>query len=378
MQNKFLLIFSLFLFFNIQLIAQTVTTLASGVGIDDALVLDSDGNLYGSNYDGSDIFKMTPDGVVSSFASGFNTPNGLAFDSQGLLYMADNVGNQIFKIQPDGTVTSFIDNFFNPSGLLFKEGTDTLIATSYMDNQLSTIATDSSVQIFSTETDYNGPVGLCYDEEGNLYIANYNDHKIFKMDTNGAFSFFAEPPGSGPIGFITYANGYIYATMFNNHKIFKIDLTGTATLLVGSTAGSTDGDASVAKFNRPNGILASVTGDSLYVSDYGTKSLRLITDLQGTTSTASLDESALQLQILPNPMNKVGQLNFQLTEAHQVHAVLVNQYGQEVRHLLSSTVVGSGAHQIAFDVDDLETGIYYCLFDIGEKWRMVRKFVVAK
>lgn len=376
MQNKFLLIFSLFLFFKIQVIAQTVTTLGANIGIDDDMVLDSDGNLYGANYEGSDVFKMTPDGTVSSFATGFSAPNGLVFDSEGLLYMADNTGNRVYKIYPDGTVELFIDNIFSPSDLLFKEETDTLIVTTYSGNLLRTIAPDSTIQNFSTHPEFNGPVGLCYDDAGNLYMSNFGDRKIFKINPAGEASFLIQLPGSGPLGFIAYANGYIYATMFNNHRIYKVDLDGTATLFLGSSLGNTDGDASVAKFNRPNGILASVTGDSLYVSDFGSKSVRLITNLEGATATSVLDKQALQLQVMPNPVNKIGVIEFQLLESRKVTATLVNQYGQYMRQLLPNTKLAQGAQQITFDVEHLEDGIYYCILDIGDKWRMVRKLVV--
>lgn len=360
------------------LLAQTVQTLASGVGIDDALVLDAEGNLYGANYDGSAVFKLTPDGTTSIFANGFDSPNGLAFDSEGILYMADNTGNQLYRIYPDGTVESFIDNFFNPSGIIFAEGTDTLIVTSYMGNKLVKIAPDSSAQNYSSGLGYNGPVGMCYDDDGNLYVANFNDRLIFKLNEQGAPIFFAQPPGSGAIGFITYANGYIYATLFNDHKIYRIDLDGNVELFLGSSVGSIDGNADVAKFNRPNGILASPTGDSLYVSDYGSKSVRLITNLEGTTKVTELAKKQLQLKLTPNPVVDRAFLNFELTENQLVEVNLLDQLGKKLRQLVPATRLGAGKHQLTLDLAALSSGVYYCQVAIGQDQRLVKKMVLVR
>lgn len=63
--------------------AQWVSTFFNDatINISDALLLDTQGNLYGSDFNGSNVYKITPSGVASIFASGITSPNGLAFDS---------------------------------------------------------------------------------------------------------------------------------------------------------------------------------------------------------------------------------------------------------------------------------------------------------
>ncbi len=51
---------------------------------------------------GSNVYKMTPDGTVTTFLAGLNTPNGIAMNSLGEFYVADNVGNRIYRIAADG------------------------------------------------------------------------------------------------------------------------------------------------------------------------------------------------------------------------------------------------------------------------------------
>ena len=81
--------------------AQTVVTLTtSASSIDDDIILDAEGNLYGSNYNGSAIFKRSPTGEESTFTGGLNTPNGLAFAADGNLIAVDNQGNRIYRVFP--------------------------------------------------------------------------------------------------------------------------------------------------------------------------------------------------------------------------------------------------------------------------------------
>ena len=99
--------------------AQTVSTFVGpGINIDDDMIMDAAGNIYGSRYTGSRVYKVTPDGVVSVYAQGIVSPNGLAIDSNGILYVADNQGNKIYKITSDSTKTQYGPNLSSPSGLL--------------------------------------------------------------------------------------------------------------------------------------------------------------------------------------------------------------------------------------------------------------------
>ncbi len=84
------------LFVATSIFAQTVTTFSDGTP-DDAIAIDSNGNIYCSNYIGDTIFKFTPTGEVSSFVMGLNTPNGLAFNSNEELYVCDGQQNTIYN-----------------------------------------------------------------------------------------------------------------------------------------------------------------------------------------------------------------------------------------------------------------------------------------
>lgn len=359
------------------ILAQKVTTIASSSSIDDALILDQEGHLYGSNYQGSSIFKISPeDWSVETFSSNFNTPNGLALHKDGNIYMADNQGNKIYKVAPDGTASTFISSFINPSGLIFELDSDTLIATSYNGNRIVKIAPDRTETVLSQGGILNGPVGLCYDDDGNLYVGNFNNRQIIRIDEDGGQHLIAQAPGNGWMGFINYAKGYIYGTLFNQHKIYRTDLDGNGEIILGSTIGSSDGDASSAKFSSPNGIAVSPSQDTIYISDYNTFNIRMITNLTPATNIKEHKRvDFFKWQLYPNPAATTLNFNLNLEKSSNVTAKLFNNQGQLIEQLLTQQSLNSGEHNIPLTIDSFPSGTYYVQLEIDEKYTFSKAFI---
>ncbi|MEO7105433.1 MAG: hypothetical protein ABIZ09_03580 [Rhodoferax sp.] len=80
-----------------------VTTLQQGY-FAKGVAVDSAGTLYFSS--DTSVLKRTPDGVVSKLADGFGNPCGLAVDGSGYVYVADYDKNVIFKVSPQGQVST--------------------------------------------------------------------------------------------------------------------------------------------------------------------------------------------------------------------------------------------------------------------------------
>ena len=336
---------------------ETITTIASK--IDDDIIFDSAGNLFGSNYIGGTVYKRTPDGVETVFTNGIGSPNGMAFNDDGTLIIAANTGNKLYKVFPDGSKVVLIPSISGPSGMLRMRNSDTILVTTYIQHKIWKLAPDGALIEYLSHPQFNGPVGLCYDDDGNLYVANFSDRKIFKVTPSGEITFLTQPPLGQNIGFLAYTHGYLYATAFNAHKIYKIDLDGNYHVWLGSTLGTTDGDASVAKFNRPNGIRPSTTGDTLYISDFGSKRVRMITDLNGTSNSSHLETPEWNLQVSPNPVNQSADIRFELPDPTRLSLSLYDIQGQLVQSILSETNLGAGKHQYQLQKNDLKPGVYY-------------------
>lgn len=367
----------LVLFFPFTIFAQQVTTLNSDSGADDGIFFDSEGNLYGSHYMGSAVVKMNSDTWESEiYSDGFNTPNGLAFGTDGNLYMADNIGNKIYRILSDGTKEIFVNNIINPSGLILEPDSDTLVATTYDGSKIVKIATDGTVTEFSEGGMLNGPVGLCYDDEGKLYTGNFGNRKIIRLEENGDQVLISQAPGSGSLGFIAYANGYIYGTLFTQHKIYRTDLMGNDTIILGGGAGTVDGDAAVARFNRPNGIIASPSQDTLFVTDFETRSLRMITDLFPVINgNSGIDKISIKLSIYPNPVATETHLELELEKSGNVAIQLLDNNGKTITQVLGAKFLTQGIHSIPITTNSLASGMYHVSVIIDGESRLSKSLI---
>lgn len=132
------------------------------------------------------------------------------------------------------------------------------------------------------------------DKYGNLYIADNNNHRIRRIDAiTGSITTVA---GTGTAGFsgdgglataaqltnpdgITIDNaGNIYIADYNNHRIRKIDPTGTITTICGNGTQSSTGDgglATAATINGPGHLCLDPSGN-LYITEYNSNRIRKI------------------------------------------------------------------------------------------------------
>lgn len=181
---------------------------------------------------------------------------------------ADRTVNVIKKINPaTGEVTHY-------AGLLGKQGT---------------------INGSKEEAQFDTPRGIAFDENGNLYVAQFGLGAIRKISADGTTISSLVDNNQGVINFsnpwgLAYYNGYLYVTDEDKgQKISKVNvLTGEVTLVAGEngTPGYADGNGANAKFRNPRGIAVDeVTGD-IYVADYGNDRIRKITP-DGEVTTVS-------------------------------------------------------------------------------------------
>ena len=274
------------------------------------MLVPGDGSLSGSFRDGA------------AASARFNDPSGIVAAplaggaGAGKLYIADSGNNRIRAIDlsnnrvttlaGDGTrastdhVTGTRAQFGRPKNLALSKDGSTLYVTDYgthrirsVDltgtNEVKTIA--GSTRGFAdhatgTSAKFSYPAGLAVSEDGSmLYVADSLNNLIRSIDIksgtinevktiagkrsqgykdgNGTAAEF-----NGPTG-LAVSGDTLYVTDFGNNRIRAIDLTtNEVTTIAGDgTTGSTDGIGTNAPIGSPVGIAAS--GSTLYVTTNG-------------------------------------------------------------------------------------------------------------
>lgn len=292
------------------------------------LAVDPAGNIYVADRENRLIRKITTTGMVSTVAgnglnaltdglgtaASFKYPLHLALDSNGNLFVSDYAANAIRKIEPNGNVTTFAGNgsigtadgqgtsatFYGPTGL-YMDPANNLYVSDRENRRIRVITPGGMVSTFAgsggngtvdgskLSASFMQPSGLTMDAAGNLYVIDYMAHKIRKIKTDGTVVTFAgsgvpgflDGPASsaqmnGPYDLTIDAQGNLYFPDTANNCIRKVYPSGyIATLAGGLGTGLSDGTSNRASFNNPFGIDIDSQGH-LYIADFANHAIRKV------------------------------------------------------------------------------------------------------
>lgn len=202
-------------------------------------------------------------------SASFGQPHGLTMDAQGNLYIAGFLNSAILKMAPDGAVSVFAGSGVAGSA----DGT-------------------------GASASFAHPVGLAFDNQGNLFVADYSNNRIRKITSSGVVSTlagstlgFADGAGTAaqfnqPRELVLDSANNIYVAERGNHRIRKITPAGVVTTFAGN--GSTtfaNGNGTAASFSSPEGVVFDAQ-QNLYVTEYVGQRIRKITPAGDVTTFA--------------------------------------------------------------------------------------------
>ena len=246
------------------------------------VAVDGSGNLYIADTLNHRVRKVDGSGTITTVAgtgtAGFSGdgglatsaeldgPWGMAVDGSGNLYIADQGNSRVRKVDGAGTITTVAGTI--TTGFSGDEGPAT------------------SAELFY-------PEGVAVDGSGNLYIAEHSNERVRKVNGSGTITTVA---GTGTAGFsgdggsataarfnAPYAvavdgSGDLYIADYFNQRVRKVNGSGTITTVAGIGSAGFSGDggsATSAQLNGPIGL--AVDGASnLYIADLANQRVRKV------------------------------------------------------------------------------------------------------
>ena len=270
-----------------------ITAISADLNTPYDVAVDAQGNIFIADYNNSRIRKVdAATGNITTIAgtgiNGFSgdggpainarlsKPAGVFLDSAGNLFIADAGGNRIRKIDASsGDITTIAGT---GTGAFSGDGAAANLA------------------------EINTPNAAVKDAAGNVYIADYANDRIRKVDAatgdistiagtaTAGFSGDGGPANlaqiSGPTGIALDAQGNLYFSDLFNNRVRKIDLAGNITTVAGTGSATFNGDgiqATNASLAGPRGLAVDSLG-RLFIADATHRRIRLV-NTNGVIST---------------------------------------------------------------------------------------------
>jgi len=72
----------------------------------------------------------------------------------------------------------------------------------------------------SGDGEFQHPTGIAVDQEGNVYVADYENQRVQKLDASGSFvQAWSTESGGTPEGIAIDADGHIYVTDYDRGRV---------------------------------------------------------------------------------------------------------------------------------------------------------------
>ncbi|NDC40531.1 MAG: hypothetical protein EBZ77_03125, partial [Chitinophagia bacterium] len=256
----------------------SVAAVSTGINYPQAVAVDTMGNVYIADYLNARVRKVDTSGIITTIAgngvrsySGDGGPAtaagldayGVAVDRKGNIYICDRGDNRIRKINTSGIITTVAGT----GGVFYSGNGGPATAATIWD-----------------------PQGVAVDSIGNIYIADYGNNRVRKVDTFGIINTIAgggfTSPGDGgaataaslarPTDVAVDIYGNVYTTEY--FKVRKISPSGIITTAAGNGGSGFSGDggpATAANVAYPYGLATDATGN-LYMIDNGNRRIRKV------------------------------------------------------------------------------------------------------
>jgi len=316
----------------IKLITEIIDSTGDGAGntLTSAFAIDTDssGNVFVTGNAGDNVFKISTPGtcstigtpciiteIIDSTGGGLGTldePFDLATDSSGNVFVSELQNGNVFKITPGGTITRIIASgagvISGPLGVATDSSGNVFVGGWFSHNVVKVTPGGTITEIMDSTGDgvnsLNGPRRIATDSSGNVFIPSTGSDNVFKISTPGTCSTSGTPciiteiidgTGDGAGNTLTDSNkvatdssGNVFVTGTVSDNAFKISTPGTCST-IGTPCTITEiidgtGDGGGNTHSGTNGIATDSSGN-VFVTGAASANAFII-DTPGTCSTS--------------------------------------------------------------------------------------------
>ncbi len=249
----------------------------------------------------------------------FNVPYGVSTDAAGNVYVLDQANNRVVKFPASSTSASYgvvaaggngsgsgLNQLNQAYGLTLDANGNIYIADSYNHRVIKFPAGSSSTTsgtvvaggngAGSGATQLNTPTDVAFDASGNMYVADFANHRIqkFPAGSTSATSGTTVAGGNGqgstatqlndPIGVYIDGSNNLYVADQHNHRIQKFPAGSTGATAGTTVAGGNGSGSGATQLYFPNDMILDASG-AMYVCDY--QNSRIQKFPAGSTSASS-------------------------------------------------------------------------------------------
>ncbi len=325
-----------------------------------AVAVDSLGNLFVADTGNDCIRKVDTNGIVSTVAgTGFfpgsfygdgglainarlNSPSDIACNAAGELFIADAYNQRIRKVDTNGLIKTIAGNGSN------------------------TYSGDGGL---ATNAALNTPRGVSVDSSGNVFIADSNNNRVRKVSSGGVITTVAGKTTNGfvgdgglatnarlydPIRVTVDGSGNLFISDYFNERIRKVNTSGIINTVAGNGTNGFSGDGGLAvnaSLSSPGSVAVNASGN-FFIADFSGRIRKVNTSgIISTVAGSGLgggyagDGGAASQAMLNSPnsvaVDSTGALFITDTSNHRIRKVAANG--------IISTVAGNGTNGFSGD-----------------------------
>ncbi|MEM9984189.1 MAG: SMP-30/gluconolactonase/LRE family protein [Bacteroidota bacterium] len=332
------------------------------------------GRILVVDYVGGRVYKLV-DSTLIGLSGNYPNAAGGSFDAAGNFYFSSYAGGKVYQVSPSDQISVYASGFNGPTGTLVDDANQVLYVANYNTNHISKVemsVNPPTISTFAASNLIDGPDGLALHPNGDLISANFDNNKLQRIKPSGEVSVFATLAGSPNSGYLVRADSGFYVAGAHGHDLFWVDFDGRVSHLSGShSPGHHNGSLDSARFQFPNGMALSPTGDTLLVTEtHAGGNIRFVTGLKpaGQTSTSirqAVFMDSASFIVSPNPTHTQLDISFEVRETEPVQVQITTMQGAVVDVLMPFTKVQGQIH-ISYDIPKkVPAGLYLLQVQVG-------------